>query len=363
MSNKGIDAQKLDKNMHIKDIVQEEIKWCSPKESPFKISGFSWFHKDKVYRRLPCSKELNISMEVDMLANCTSGGQIRFRTQSKKILLKVKLSGIANMVHMPATGQCGFDIYVEKDDKLYYYNTTKYDHTKDEYESVLFEAKENRWRNILINLPLYQGVEEILIGIESSAEVDRPLEFSSNKRLIFYGTSITQGGCASRPGMSYTNILSRKLNMEVINLGFSGNGKGEPEMSEIISGIENPALLVLDYEPNCVSTQSLKETLPNFIKIYRKKHPDIPILVISRPLYALDRFDEELNKERIERFTIQRETVEYFNQQGYNNIYFYSGENLLGEDYEECTVDGIHPTDLGFIKIANALEPIIKKII
>ncbi|SHJ97940.1 Lysophospholipase L1 [Clostridium amylolyticum] len=363
MSNKGIDAQKLDKNMHIDYIRQEEIKWYSPKESPFKISGFSWFHKDKVYRRLPCSKGLNISMEVDMLANCTSGGQIRFRTQSKKILLKVKLSGIANMVHMPATGQCGFDIYVEKDHKFYYYNTTKYDHTKDEYESVLFEGKGNMWRDILINFPLYQGVEEILIGIESSAKVDSPLEFSSNKKLIFYGTSITQGGCASRPGMSYTNILSRKLNMEVINLGFSGNGKGEPEMAEIISGIENPALLVLDYEPNCVSTQSLKETLPKFINIYRKKHPDIPILVISRPLYALDRFDKELNKERIERFTIQRETVEYFNQKGYNNIYFYSGENLLGEDYEECTVDGIHPTDLGFIKIANALEPIIKKII
>ncbi|MCM0649863.1 SGNH/GDSL hydrolase family protein [Clostridium swellfunianum] len=355
MSNREINVQEIDKNMIIEDLI-DNFKWIMPTESPFKLSGFLWFSQDKCYRRLPKKPMYKLSEEVDILANCTAGGQIRFRTNSSSVAVKVKLLGAANMVHMTATGQCGFDIYAGTDEKVYYCGTTKFDHTKTEYEYTFFKMKDKLWKNIIINFPLYQGVEQIQVGIEASAEVQAPFNYKSDKKILFYGTSITQGGCASRPGMAYTNILSRKLNMEVINLGFSGNGKGEPEMAKLIASIENPACLVLDYEPNCISTDLLGKTLPEFIRIYREVHPKVPILVVSRISYAMDRYDEEISKARTERKAIQKNTVEKYKSMGDSYIYFYDGEALLGQDFEECTVDGIHPTDLGFSRIAEGLE-------
>lgn len=362
MGKREIDVQKLDKNMNI-DNRKEDLKWLLPIDEPFKLSGFPWFLQDKCYRRLPKEPQYKISEEIDILANCTAGGQIRFRTNSNSVAVKVKLSGAANMVHMPATGQCGFDCYAGISEKVYYCGTSKFDHTKIEYEYTFFKMKNKSWKNIIINFPLYQGVEKVLVGLEAWAEVEAPLKYETDKKIIFYGTSITQGGCASRPGMAYTNILSRKLNMEVINLGFSGNGKGEPELSKLIADIEKPACLVLDYEPNCISTELLSKTLPEFIRVYREVHPKIPILVVSRILYAMDRYDEEICKARLERKAIQKNTVAKYKSMGDSFIYFYDGEALLGEDFEECTVDGIHPNDLGFLRIAEGLEKPLLEII
>ncbi|MCM0647581.1 SGNH/GDSL hydrolase family protein [Clostridium swellfunianum] len=351
-----MDVQKIDKNMNIETGNKVELKWLSPKEKPFQLGGFPWFAKEHIYRRLPKSPKYPIPEEVDLLANCIAGGQIRFRTDSEKLFIRVKLSGIANMVHMPATGQCGFDFYVGIADKVFYCNTTRYDHTKAEYEIKLFEMKSKAWKNVVINFPLYKGVEEVLIGVEETAGLEEPHSYTSDKRIIFYGTSVTQGGCASRPGMAYTNIISRRLNMEIFNLGFSGNGKGEPEVAQILTEIDKPACLVLDYEGNCVSTELLSKTLTQFIEIYRKAHANVPILVVSRAPYAMERFNGELHRQRLERKLLQKNTVESFREMGDSHIYFYDGENLLGNDYEECTVDGVHPTDLGFLRMADNLE-------
>jgi hypothetical protein len=360
MDIKQVDVQKIDKNMIIEADKKEQLKWLSPKEKPFQLAGFPWFKKEQVYRRLPKAPGYSITEEVDVLANCTAGGQIRFRTNSKKVSIRVRLSGLANMVHMPATGQCGFDCYVGLEKELYFCNTTRYDHTKIEYEIKLFEINNMAMKNVVINFPLYQGVEEVFIGVEDFSEIEEPIPYTSDKKIIFYGTSITQGGCASRPGMAYTNILSRYLNREIINLGFSGNGKGEPEMAKIITEIEKPACLVLDYEANCVSTDLLKRTLPEFIEIYRKVHPHIPILVISGIPYAMEKFDKELQMQRLERRLLQMKVVDEFKSHGDNRIYFCDGEDLLGADYEECTVDGVHPTDLGFLRMADSLkEPLL----
>jgi lysophospholipase L1-like esterase len=356
MNSNKVDVQKLDKNMNIKTNHEEKLKWLSPKEEPFMLAGFPWFFKEQLYRRLPKAPKYSIREEVDILADCTAGGQIRIRTNSERVAIRAKLSGLASMVHMPATGQCGFDCYVGMEEKIYYCNTTRYDHTKTQYELRLFEIKNKAWKNVIINFPLYQGVEEVFIGIDQAAELEAPLPYSSDKRVIFYGTSITQGGCASRPGMAYTNILSRYLNMEIINLGFSGNGKGETEMSKIITEIERPACLILDYEANCDSADSLGKTLPKFIEVYRNVHQRVPVLVVSRPPYAMERFDGELHKQRMEGKQLQRKIVEEFSKKGDSYIYFYDGEDLLGHNYEDCTVDGVHPTDLGFLRMAEKLE-------
>lgn len=360
---KDLDIQKIDKFMNITEAQSSNIKWLSPRSEPFVITGFPWIEKDRVYRRLPLKPNYEIPKNVDLLADCTAGGQIRFRTDSKSIQIKVKLTGVANMNHMPATGQCGFDCYISHGSELYYCSTTTYDHSKTEYQCELYKHEKSILKDVVINFPLYQGVEEVLIGINKESNIIGPTKLKYDKNIIFYGTSITQGGCASRPGMSYTNILSRKLSANCINLGFSGSGCGEPELAHIISEIPQIGCLILDYEPNCVSTQLFKTTLPSFIEVFREAHKTTPVIVISRTPSSGENFYEEVLKDRRERCEFQNQLVNNLRENGDLNTYFVDLGGALGQDFYECTVDGDHPTDLGFSLIAEKLEPIISNII
>jgi len=268
------------------------------------------------------------------------------------------------MPHMPATGQCGVDCYIGPPGEMEFCNTTKYETHLTEYESVMFKDWSPAMRNVVLNLPLYQGVVELWIGLEKGSSIIAPSAYASNKKVIVYGTSITQGGCATRPGMAYTNILSRRIPLEFINLGFSGSGKGEPEVAEVISQIEEPACLVLDYEANCVSTELFQKTLPEFIRIYRTVHPKTPILVVSRIRYSRENMTPHLIEARLERKQFQQSLVAELRNNGDEHIFFFDGSVLLGkEDFHECTVDGSHPTDLGFLRMAEGLEPVFKTLL
>jgi lysophospholipase L1-like esterase len=218
-------------------------------------------------------------------------------------------------------------------------------------------------RNVTLNFPLSQGVVEVLVGLDEKAEILPPPPYKNDKLVVVYGTSITQGGCACRPGMAYTNILSRRLNVEFINLGFSGSGRGEPEVAQTIAEIPNPACFVLDYEANCVSAELLQKTFPEFIRILRSAHPNVSILAISRIPTASESFNQAARKTRLERRDFQKRTVDELRAKGDRMISFKDGSDLLGEGFDECTVDGSHPTDLGFLRMADGLTPVLKKIL
>jgi len=342
-------------------VAEDELRWYSPTEPPFCLSGFPWFSEERLFRRLPLHPSYSLPPAVDALANHTAGGQIRFQTDSRRLALRVRLAGAATMFHMPATGQCGFDCYVGPPGQQRYVSTTKFDHTKDHYEHLLFDLPCQEPRHLTINFPLYQGVEEVLVGLDAQASVQPPLPWTRAGKVIAYGTSITQGGCASRPGMAFTNILSRRLNVEFVNLGFSGQGKGEPELAHLIAQIKEPLCYMLDYEAN--AQEGIKTTLEKFIRILRAANPTTPILVISRPLPSLYLFDETLRLAIEDRRDFQRHTVERLSKEGVGCLYFVDGKTLLGRDFDECTVDGAHPTDLGFMRIADCLEPILKQVL
>lgn len=358
---------KYDKNMRVNAASECQLDWHSPREVPFGVFGFAWFDEESSYRRLPKSVKGFVPEAVDHLANHTAGGQIRFQTNASTLSVRVRLTARADMPHMPATGQCGVDCYVSNEGTHYdfqYVNTTKYDPSQIEYECALYEDWSPNMRHVILNMPLYQGVKDISIGLSKGAIVKKTPDYVSDNKVIIYGTSITQGGCATRPGMMYSNILSRRIPLEFINLGFSGNGKGEPELAEVISQIDQPACLILDYEGNCVSTEKLKETLPEFIRIYRESHPLVPVVVASRIPYAREKLTPHLYQMRTERKDFQQRLVNTLRKQGDLNIYFFDGSKSLGtEDYFECTVDGSHPTDLGFIRMANALESTLKTLL
>lgn len=359
--------EKYDQQMRPNDMSDANVKWHSPLDPPFHIAGFAWFSEERKYRRLPTLPPGTVPEAVDYLANHTAGGQIRFQSDTASLAVRVKLKAKADMVHMPATGQCGIDCYAGPSDSitgLQFVNVTKYNLELTEYESMLFQGWQRKMRNFVLNLPLYQGVEEIWIGLDEKAVVIAPPSYASNKKVVIYGTSVTQGGCATRPGMVYSNILSRRIPLEFINLGFSGSGKGEPEVAEVISEIKDPACFIVDYEGNCVSTELFRKTLPEFVRIYREKHPLTPIIIPSRIRYAREELTPHLYEMRMERKQFEQELVNELRAKGDLNIYFFDGSKSLGgEDFHECTVDGTHPTDLGFLRMADAYEPVLKTLL
>lgn len=346
-------SQKLDQNMALKKADADGIVWFDLREEPFELVGFEWIKTDSVYRRLPVKPDWEIRDAVDQLANHTAGGQMRFRTDSKKILLKVELRERSGMYHMPATGQSGFDLYMKDMGVQRYLKTTRFPHDTIRYQVELFNVDEKQLRAFTLNFPLYNGINSVQIGLEEKAVVEAPLPFTRSGKFVIYGTSITQGGCVARPGMAYSNILSRKLDVQFVNLGFSGNGRGEPELAHLINQISGTNFIILDYEANASST--IVNTLEPFVNILREKHPDTPILIMSKIRYANANIGSKAYETLMKNRNFQKNLVDERKAAGDNNIYFLDGSKVLGDDYDECTVDGVHPTDLGSERIGEAL--------
>ncbi len=355
-----IDIEKLDPNMTLEKADAKGVAWLDPRTPPFRLVGFPWISEDKVYRRLPVKPKWPIRGAVDSLANSTAGGQIQFQSDSPKILIRVKLRQISGMYHMPATGQSGFDLYVGQPGKQLYLSTTRFSASAKDYETTLFNGSKTN-RHFTLNFPLYNGVESVEIGVVAGSTVNPPVPFKHEGRIVVYGTSITQGGCAARPGMAYPNILSRRLNAGFVNLGFSGNGKGEPALANLINQIGRKRLIVLDYEAN--AGESIRKTLGPFIDILRAADEEIAILVISKIRYAEELHNPGQLKSAQARAKFQEDLVKARRVAGDSNIHFLDGGSLLGEHADEGTVDGVHPTAFGFMKMANAIEPAIKEIL
>ena len=221
---------KYDKKMGEYVDKSNDIIYFNPvNDERFKVEGLAFFKEHKQYFRLPIDQKDNVTEAVWWLSAQPSGGQIRFITNSKKISVKIKSKGDYLMCHMPKTGQQGVDLYYKrnKDRKYKFFTCAKFNAPTEEFESLIFEADNKENKQILINLPLYEGLQEILIGVEADSYIKQAKERKEKGKVVIYGTSVTQGGCASRPGMSFTNILSRWMDVEFINLGFSGSGLGD----------------------------------------------------------------------------------------------------------------------------------------
>lgn len=365
--NKTVDIKKVDSNFINKE-TSDEILYINPiTEDSVKIYGLYWFNEDRRYHRL--SKKLDdvlpkLEGSVDVLAGNSSGGIAAFYSNSNILKIKVKLSFKFHMGHMPYTGQAGFDLYIGKTYKdMKFYRTSNFDFNKTEYEFTFFNNKDlyNENKLFVLNFPLYATVEEVLIGINPKSNIYSCDDLFENKeKIVFYGTSITQGGCASRPGMSYTQILSRMLQKECLNYGFSGNGKGHIEIASALSNIENVKMFVLDYEANATFDR-LKLTLDNFVKCLRKQYPNVPIVIISKIQMYLEFHDEDYIKREKKIRNYQKNYVKNSNDE---NLYYIDGSKVLGKtNISEKTVDGCHPTDYGFISMAEYLYPIIDKIL
>jgi len=310
------------------------------------------------YERLPDSLK-NISRKpLWELGQNSAGLALRFSSNSTTIAAKWDVLLNRNMNHMTPTGIKGLDLYCLQDGKWVFVNSGR-PSGKENTATIISNMKPEKCEYLLY-LPLYDGVTSMAIGVDSLSDISQPtIDLPIRKKpLVFYGTSIMQGGCASRPGMAHTNILSRWFNREIINLGFSGNGQLDLEIAEVIANVD-ASMYILDFVPNA-TVEQMKELADKFYTIIRTRHPETPILFVEDPIFTHSRFDQRIANE-VKR---KNETINTFFQslknRGEKNIYFLSSKNMIGSD-GEATVDGIHFTDLGFMRYAELLYPVIKK--
>lgn len=365
----------IDPFMAIKDPQTEGISWFSPLNNKmFSSYGSHAFSEGNYFRLSEAEREeiKPISDAVWYLSSNCAGLQLRFKTNSKRILIDVTLRDTHNMHHMPATGQCGFDLYVfdEVMNEFVHHNTATYNIKESKYRAELSQFyhfdKEPILREYILNFPLYQGVKDLKIGLDTES-MTIPSRFKNEGKVVIYGTSITQGGCVSRPGLMYSNILSRWLDIEVVNQGYSGSAMLEKEVAEIIGQIPDQKLFVIDAEANggCDFNYYMRDRLEQFILTYKTHQPNTPILLVSRCLFSMDRYDYE----RVELRKYYKEFVlKLIDKLGKENhkIYFLDGSDFFNGfklNYTEFTVDGVHPTDFGNYLIAKAHYDIISKII
>lgn len=323
------------------------------------IEGKGWSDTKASYDRLPAKAESMVRGPVWNLSRHSAGLCGRFVTDAPAISVRWSLLS-ANLAipHMAATGVSGIDLYV-KTGNGWRWLACGFP-AAQQNEVTLVQGLPAAEREYMIYLPLYNGVTKLEVGVPKEHTLAKapPRPAGRAQAIVFYGTSITQGGCASRPGMVHTAVLGRRLDRPVINLGFSGNGKMEPELATLLAGLD-PAVYVLDCLPN-MSSQEVSERVEPFVRTLRTAHPSTPIVLVEDRNYT-DGFLVASKRERNEAsHAALRASFDRLTTDGVKGLYYLSGKDLLGDD-GEATVDSSHPTDLGFVRQAAAFQSVLEQ--
>ena len=356
----------IDKNLAVETVADLPVQFVNALEEPISIHGLLDPHDGAPYHRIPQAVADATNDGVRWLNLHTSGGRVRFKTNSAHLAVKVKCSFVGLFPHMTLVGTTGADVYLggfEGYPGGYRYyascmaeggNDAAIKMTENKgYTNMVWLPAEGM-KDVLINLPLYGGVDELWLGLTPGSVLEAADPYRDILPTIYYGSSITQGGCASRPGNNYPNILSRKYNVDFRNLGFSGSARGEQAISDYIAS-QPMSAFVFAYDHNAPTPEHLAATHePMYLNI-RASHPNIPVIFITRPGFRY-------NVDEVARRDIVLNTYNNAKARG-ENVYFVDGETIFGIfGGDGGSVDGCHPNDLGFACVAAALDPIFAEI-
>ncbi|MBG84975.1 MAG: hypothetical protein CMJ40_10595 [Phycisphaerae bacterium] len=324
------------------------------------IEGQAWQDTKATWDRLPARAEGVVRDPVWGNSRHSAGMLLRFRSDSPRLHARWKLtSDQLSMPHMPATGVSGLDLYVHDGDGWRWTATPRPGSRLNEME--LLADLDGRMRDWMLYLPLYNGIEAISIGtVEGSTIEPLPRPANDMPPIVFYGTSITHGACASRPGMCHVAILGRELDIEVVNLGFSGSGTMDPEMADFLGEID-ASMYVVDCLPNLDGEQVAQRAVP-FVKRLRALRPETPILLVEDRTWGDSHINASRAKYQTENRAALRAAWDDLKSEGVPNLHYLEGDRLLSED-GDGTVDGSHPTDLGFRHQADAFKEVIVPIL
>ena len=362
-------VEKYDSRMALQSAVVDTngVKWIDGKYLPLEGKCFS--NTTAYYDRLPSNVTVKVNVGVRGLRNHSSGMQFRFRTDSKNLHIKWKPINLSlAMDHMPSTGVSGIDIYGQDADGKWRF--VRQGRIRDAKKGGSLSIGWTPGKPCLVNLPLYNGISSFTLGIDKDAKIEAlgPRKSGVDKPVVFYGTSITHGGCASRPGLAFPSIVGRDLDVPIVNLGFSGSGRMEFEMSEHLAAID-ASCYVLDclWNMNTIRAQECDDELKGlkqtkdvvvlaryepFIRNLRAKRPGVPIVmaeqcdVFCRGPNDKDKFIKELYEKLV--------------AEGWKNLVYLPKTDMYTGDLEG-TVDGCHPNDLGMMSMSKAFGKAVKE--
>jgi hypothetical protein len=359
MSNR---IEQLDKNMKTQQ-ADDGLAWCDLRE--LTLEGRGWSDTQSFYDRLPARAQSLVREPVWNLSQHSAGIAARFITDAPTIAARYRLRFERTaMWHMPSTGVSGIDLYGRLNGQWRWMGIARDIQWPLSSATLAKELSPER-RECIAYLPLYNGVAEVEIGVPAGSILEpAPVRPADRARPIcFYGTSIVQGGCASRPGMVYSAILGRRLDWATMNLGFSGNGRMEPEVADLLAELD-PAVYVIDCLPN-MPPETIEPNADYLARRLRKAHPDTPLVFVDNLIYAQSPFcpgaDGGLRLYQRKNQALRR-ALERLWESGMSGLHHVPCDHLTGDD-GEASVDGSHLTDLGFTRFADALEPVLRKLL
>ena len=351
----------VDKNMIVeKTIGNIDVVWYDVKKAPFMIHGFFEPLTEPYYHRLPREVAAQTSENVAKLEQESVGGRVRFSTDSPYIAIRAKFRVVGRSPHITLLSSAGFDLYVDGEFGSRYIKEFRMPYDMVDYYENVIQMEASVMRSYTINFPTHSVVESLEIGLKPDANIGAPRSYRSYDPIVIYGSSIVHGTAASRPGLAYPAVISRELNMDYRNIGFSGNAKGEEAMARWLASLPM-SVFVCDYDHNAPNPQHLEATHHRFYEIIREKNPDVPYIMVTRPNYwTLPNLNEFILSRRD---VIMRSYLKA-REKGDMNVYFIDGMsfNVAPHQYD-MTFDPVHPNDTGFVRMADGIGTVVRHVL
>ena len=331
------------------------MKEFTYKDYPIKVFGIPHFEKHKTLHRLPDELIEKIT-GLSFLGRRPMGARLGFRTDSEKVKIKIEFETLSVDIGMSIYACQSAFVFVGQRQSSRFLGLAN----PDNYESKVLEKtfkKSKVMEDVTVYLPRNEIIKNVWISVDDSAAIEEPTPYKYSKPILFYGSSITEGGIACNVCNGYNAVISRHLDADYYNLGFSGSAKGEIPMAEFISTIDM-SIFVYDYDHNAPTVEHLKNTHEPFFKVIRKNHPTLPIVMMSRPC-------ANYGEDEYARKAVVASTYENAIKEGDKNVYLIDSELFFKDDPDKelCFIDTVHPNDLGFYKMVQVIEPVIKNIL
>lgn len=348
----------IDKNMIVNTTIGNvDVVWHDVRRAPFSLHGFYEPQTEPFFRRLPQDVAEATSKGVNSLSRESAGGRVRFSTDSPYIAIRAKYRVVGRSSHLTLISTSGFDLYIDGEFGSRFVKEFRmpYDMV-DTYEQIIHLEGE-LMRSYTINFPVHAVVETLEIGLKPDASLDTARPYRDIDPLIFYGSSIVHGTAASRPGFIYPAIISREMNMDFLNMGFSGMAKGEEALGRWMATLPM-SVFVCDYDHNAPTVEHLEATHYPLYKIIREKNPDVPYIMITRPNYYTQ---PTVQDNVLKRRDVIMSSYLRARSEGDRNVYFIDGMSFFVSPHQyEFSVDGVHPNDAGFVRMADSIGTVIR---
>ncbi len=351
----------IDKNMIVNDTIGDvPVIWYDVHDEPFSLHGFCEGGTRPYFHRVDPEVAAATSAGVDKLSRESAGGRVRFSTNSPYIAVRAKFSVVGRSSHLTFISSAGFDLYIDGDFGSRFIKEFRMPiDMYDRYEQIVNVGGE-AMRSYTVHFPVHSVVESLEIGLMPEAKLGAARPYRDIKPVIFYGSSIVHGTAATRPGLTYPAIVSRELNVDFKNIGFSGMAKGERVLAEWMAD-QPMSVFVCDYDYNAPTVEHLKNTHYPLYETIRAKNPTVPYIMITAPDYWT-RINNQ--QEVLQRRDVIMSSYLRARASGDKNVYFIDGMsfNVAPHQYD-CSVDAVHPNDAGFIRMADSIGTFIKHIL